>query len=73
MYGRGRGWSGGRGAWVPRGRGRGLVQFGGRTHLDNRPKTVEVKGFDLSELEEIKAHFLVKNILSILLFFVRLI
>ncbi|XP_059151485.1 RNA-binding protein 26-like [Physella acuta] len=58
MYGRGRGWSGGRGAWIPRGRGRGLVQFGGRTHLDNRPKTVEVKGFDLAELEEIKAHFL---------------
>ncbi|KAH9507852.1 hypothetical protein Btru_053068 [Bulinus truncatus] len=52
-FGRGRGWSSGRGGgMVHRGRGRG------HTHLDNRPKTVEVKGFDLSELDEIKAHFL---------------
>ncbi|CAL1536860.1 unnamed protein product [Lymnaea stagnalis] len=56
-YGRGRGWAGGRGGWVPRGRGRNMMPVIGRTHLDNRPKTVEVKGFDLSELDEIRAHF----------------
>ena len=63
-YGRGgQSWSaGGRGGygWTPRGRGRGWVggaAFGGRTTLDNRPKTVEVKGFELPELDEIRAHF----------------
>ncbi|KAK3789004.1 hypothetical protein RRG08_039612 [Elysia crispata] len=63
-YGRGgQSWStGGRGGygWASRGRGRGWVgaaAFGGRTTLDNRPKTVEVKGFELPELDEIKAHF----------------
>ena len=58
-YGRGRGWGGGRGAW--RGaRGRGGAPMVGRTHLDNRPKTLEVKGFELHELEEVKAHFQVR-------------
>ncbi|RUS89195.1 hypothetical protein EGW08_003074 [Elysia chlorotica] len=63
-YGRGgQSWStGGRGGygWAPRGRGRGwagAAAFGGRTTLDNRPKTVKVKGFDLPELDEIRAHF----------------
>ncbi|XP_055894287.1 RNA-binding protein 26-like isoform X1 [Biomphalaria glabrata] len=52
-FGRGRGWSTGRGgSMMHRGRGRG------HTYLDNRPKTVEVKGFDLSELDEIKSYFL---------------
>lgn len=53
--------SSGRGGygWAARGRGRGWAGagFAGRTTLDNRPKTVEVKGFDLSELDEIRAHF----------------
>ncbi|GFR89995.1 RNA-binding protein 26 [Elysia marginata] len=59
----GQSWSsGGRGGfgWASRGRGRGWAgagAFTGRTTLDNRPKTVEVKGFDLPELDEIRAHF----------------
>ncbi|CAG5120837.1 unnamed protein product, partial [Candidula unifasciata] len=56
-YGRGRGWPGARaGGWTQRGRGH-MPQLLSRTHLDNRPKTIEVKGFDLPELEEIKQHF----------------
>ena len=57
-YSRGRGWAGGRGGWNPRGRGRGgVLGAQGRMTLDNRPKTLEVKGFELGELEEVKAHF----------------
>ncbi|XP_005101070.1 RNA-binding protein 26 [Aplysia californica] len=56
-YGRGRGWAGGRGGWGVRGRGRGVGPVVGRTYLDNRPKTLEVKGFELHELEEVTAHF----------------
>ncbi|GFN87441.1 RNA-binding protein 26 [Plakobranchus ocellatus] len=63
-YGRGsQSWSSvGRGGygWTPHGHSRGwaaVATFGGRTMLDNRPKTVEVKGFDVSELDEIRVHF----------------
>ena len=60
QYGRGRGsWA--RGSWNPRGRGRGGVQAGGSMMLDNRPKTVQVKGFELQELEDIKTHFMVSD------------
>ncbi|ESO99958.1 hypothetical protein LOTGIDRAFT_230885 [Lottia gigantea] len=43
----------GRGGYSAFGRGRG----GGSMTLDNRPKVIEVRNFDLEEKEEIKNHF----------------
>lgn len=60
LLGRGRGLARGRGS-VPwwQGRGRGGVAAGGSMSLDKRPKSLEVRGFQLEDLEEVKAHFAV--------------
>ncbi|XP_025086750.1 RNA-binding protein 26-like [Pomacea canaliculata] len=55
LLGKGRGRGRGSSPWM-RGRGRGRGRTGSMT-LDNRPKTLEVRGFDLEEVEEVKAHF----------------
>lgn len=74
--GRGRGGYRGRGAFVPRGRGgfrgRGGAHFGGNTtvyKLDNRPKTVGVKGIDFTvgdNQENLRAYLLVNSLTRLL-------
>lgn len=63
LLGKGRGRGRGSSPWM-RGRGRGRGRTGSMT-LDNRPKTLEVRGFDLEEVEEVKAHFSVSFYLSL--------